>query len=292
MPSDSTVVLNKGGGGDRVASNLVDGIDTLAVAITTPLETSDRGGTGIPVFIQDQTTGLLDLHFVQLITALTLAVDTVVNSNSITVQSGHGLTTGDAGTHIALFDVASATFTSAELVSVAGDVLLLDSPMPRIFAVGAATAGAFLKNMNVDGSITPQVFSITARENISGDIVALAMEFRDTIPMDFDTFGGLPALTNGVVLRVNNGDGTYRNLYNFKSNGDIILMAQMHDFTENNGGGIRGFNAHLVFGGQENHGVVIRLDWTLSEALELVVQDDLTGLTGMDWIGQGSEPQD
>tara|TARA_R110000851_G_scaffold188171_2_gene338154 strand:- start:22373 stop:23248 length:876 start_codon:yes stop_codon:yes gene_type:complete len=287
----STVILNKGGGGDRVASDLVDDVDTLAVAITKPLETSNRGGTGVPVFVQDQTTGPLDLHFVQFITSLILAVDTIVNSNSITVQSGHGLTTGDAGTHIALFDVASSTFTSAELVSVAGDVLLLDSPMPRIFAVGVATAAAFLKNMNVDGSITPQVFSVSARENISGDIVAIAMEFRDTIPMDFDTFGGLPQLTNGVVLRVNNGDGTYRNLFNFKSNGDIILMAVTHDFTQNNGGGVRGFNAHLTFGGQENHGVVIRLDWTRSEALELVVQDDLTGLTSMDWIGQGSEVQ-
>ena len=287
----STIILNKGGGGDRVASDLVDGVDTLAVAITKPIETSARGGTGLPVFIQDQTTGLLDLHFVQLITPLTLAADTVVNSNSITVQAGHGLTTGDAGTHIAIFDVASATFTSTELVSVAGDVFLLDSPMPRIFAVGAATVGAFLKNMNVDGSITPQVFSVTARENISGDIVALVMEFRDTVPMDFDTFGGLPSLTNGVVLRVNNGDGTYRNLYNFKNNGDIILMSLSHDFIQNNGGGVRGFNARVTFGGQENHGVIIRLDWALSEALELVVQDDLTGLTSMDWVGQGSEPQ-
>jgi hypothetical protein len=290
--TDSTVILNKGGGGDRVASDLVDGVDTLSVHISSPVEVSERGGTGIPVFIQDHTTGVLDLPFVKFLQPLTLAVDTVVNSNSITVAAGHGLTNADAGIHIALFNTPTSTFMSTSLISVAGDVLLLDSPVNIVYAVGVGTAGVFQRNMNVDGSITPQIFSVTAREGITGDIAALSMTFRDTVAMDFDTFGGIPELINGVVLRVNNGDGTYRNLYNFKSNGDIIQMAQTHDFTMNNGGGIRGFNAHITFGGPENHGVVIRLNYVLNESIELVVQDDLTGLTVMDWIVQGSETQE
>jgi hypothetical protein len=267
----STIVLNKGGGGDRVASDLVDGVDTLSTA-NSP-----------------STTGVLDLHFVQFMVPLVLAVDTVVNTNTITVESGHGLTTADAGIHIALFNTPTNTFVSMELVTVTGDVILLDSPMNQVYTVGVSTVGAFLNNMNVDGSVTPQVFTVTSRPGLSGNVVAVSIQLRDTIPMDFDTFGGLPVLTNGVVLRINNGDGTYRNLYNFKSNGDVILMAQNHAFTETNGGGVRGFDAHIAFGGHENHDVVVRLIDSLSESMEVVVQDDLTGLTLMDWVIQGSE---
>ena len=267
----STIVLNKGGGGDRVASDLVDGVDTLSTA-NSP-----------------STTGVLDLHFVQLMFPLVLALDTVTNTNTITVESGHGLTTGDAGIHIALFNTPNNTFVSMELVSVLGDVLTLDSPLNQVYTVGVSTAAAFLNNMNVDGSVTPQVFTVTSRPGLSGDVVAISMQLRDTVPMDFDTFGGIPALTNGCVLRINNGDGTYRNLYNFKTNGDVILYAQNHAFTQTNGGGVRGFDAHIAFGGHENHDVIVRLLDPLGESMEVVVQDDLTGLTLMDWIIQGSE---
>jgi len=263
----------------------------IDITPTVPVEHSSKGVQGVPVFIHPHTTGALDLHFVQFIAPLTLAVDTVVNSNSITVAPGHGFTTADAGKHIALFDFPAdpAVFTSTELLTVTGDVFLLDSPMPRIFTVADGTAAIFLNNMNVDGSVTPEVFSVSSRPGLSGDMVALHLEIRDTSPMDFSTFGGLPTLTNGIVVRVNNGDGTYRNLYNFKSNGDIILMSKTYEFVENNGGGIRGFNARVVFGGEDNHGVVVRLDGDLSESLEIVIQDDLTGLTLMDWVAQGAE---
>ena len=263
----------------------------VEVSPPIPEEYSSKGVQGVPVFVHPHTTGVLDLHFVQFIATLTLVADTVVNSNEITVASGHGFTTADAGKHIALFDFVAepSVFSSFELISVAGDVFTLDTPVPRVFAVGEATSAIFLNNMNVDGSITPQVFSVTARPGLNGDMIAINMEMRDTTAMDFSTFGGLPALAKGVVVRVNNGDGTYRNLYNFKSNGDIILMSKTYEFVVNNGGGIRGFNSRVVFGGEDNHGVVVRIDGSLGESLEMVVQDDLTGLTLLDWVAQGSE---
>jgi len=145
--------------------------------------------------------------------------------------------------------------------------------------------------MNVDGSVTPVVFSVLPFSAQSGDMVRMIVEMRDTSPMDFETYGGLPALTNGCVIRVKNGDGTYRNLYNFKSNGDIIEQCFDHDFFLNNGGNVRGFTARLTWGGTSKHGVVIRLDGSLGEALEFIVQDDLSELTRMHWTAQGSEIQ-
>jgi len=115
-------------------------------------------------------------------------------------------------------------------------------------------------------------------------------DMRDNVDMDFTTFGGLLALTNGLVLRVNNGDGTFRHLHNFKDNGNIIEQASDHRFLlPKPGNSIRGFTAIVGWGGASNHDAIIRLDGTLGQGLELIVQDDLTGSTHLHWNVQGRE---
>ena len=54
--------------------------DVVDVNVISPLETTSRGGVGVPVFIQDQTTDPLDLFFLQnKVTGLTLGADTSTN---------------------------------------------------------------------------------------------------------------------------------------------------------------------------------------------------------------------
>jgi hypothetical protein len=260
-----------------------------------PIETSDRGTRGVAVFIQDQTTGVLDVPFLNQLSTPTLALDTVADGTNrdITLTAGHGLTVADIGDIVELADTTNGSFfMQAEITGVAGDVITLDSPINRVYTTAASLVAVSDDDMNVDGSVTPVVFSVLPFSIQKGDMVRIIAEIRDNSPMDFETFGGITALTNGCVVRINNGDGTYRNLYNFKSNGDIIEMAFDHDFFLNNGGNIRGFTSRLTWGGQSKHGVVIRLDGALGEALEFVIQDDLTGLTRMHWTAQGSEVQD
>lgn len=260
-----------------------------------PIETSDRGTRGVAAFVQDQTTGLLDVPFLNLIDdTITLAVNTVVDSNDITLTAGHGLTTGtNAGDVIEIADTTDGSFfLQCEIVIVTGDVITLDCPVNRIYTTAASLLAVSERDMNVDGSVTPVVYSVLPFSLQKGDMVRIIVELRDTVGMDFETFGGIAALTNGVVVRVNNGDGTFRNLYNFKSNGDIIQQAFDHDFATNIGGGTRGFTSRITWGGQSKHGVVVRLDGSLSEALEIVIQDDLTGLTRMHWNAQGHELQE
>ena len=310
--ADTTLHFNAGGGGDKASADLIDNTkhlrvkmqtgdpgtatdvgpsNSLPVQITAPLETAAKGGTGIPVFVQDQTTGVLDVPFLgSLGLTPTLALDTVVNSRTVTLTTGHGATAGK------VLEVASATdgslFMQCSILSVAVDVLTLDCPVPQIFEAATALVSISELEMNVNGSVTPVVFSILPFPIQRGDMVRTIVEMRGTSAMDFETFGSIPALTNGCVIRINNGDGTYRNLYNFKSNGDIIEQCFDHSFQINNGGGTRGFTARLTWGGWSKHGVVVRLDGALGEALEFVVQDDLTGLTSMHWTCQGSEVQD
>jgi hypothetical protein len=260
-----------------------------------PIEVSDRGGVSVPVTLQDQTTGLLDLPFLLGVTTPTLAIDTVVNSRTITLTAGHGLTTAaNAGDTIEIAEpTQGAFFLQCDIITVVGDVVTLDCPVNRVYIATTALVGHSSKEMNIDGSITPVVFSIVPFPAQSGDITRLMFEIRDGSSMDFETFGGIAALINGVVVRVNNGDGTYRNLYNFKSNGDIIEQCFDHEFATNIGGGTRGFAARLSFAGQSKHGVAVRLDGAVGtgEALEIIIQDDLTGLLRFHIVGQGSELQ-
>jgi len=101
--------------------------------------------------------------------------------------------------------------------------------------------------------------------------------------MDDGKFGGGSALTNGIVLRANNGDMT--NIWNVKSNGEIALLAFDAQYADKAPAGLNGFRFRNTYGGQSKHGVVIRLGF--SEKLELLVQDDLTGLDGFTMMAQG-----
>ncbi|HBF47035.1 MAG TPA: hypothetical protein DDW91_11415 [Shewanella frigidimarina] len=96
-----------------------------------------------------------------------------------------------------------------------------------------------------------------------------------------------------MVIRINNGNGNYFNLFNVKSNGDIIEQSVSHNFLIPRTGVTEyGFASRVVWAGQENHGVVIRLDGALNESLEIVIQDNLTaGNIKFQVRGQGSEIQ-
>ena len=252
-------------------------------------ETSDRGGTGLAVFVQDQTTGLLDVPFLQDRGNFTLAIAVTVDTRTFTASPGHNIVIGES---IELADLGTETFMQAIVLNVVGDVITIDTPLNFPYSTDDVGVRSILSLM-VDGSVTPQIFSILPLPDQLGDMVRVQFTLESDSEMDFSTFGGANALTNGCVLRVNHGDGTYTNIFNFKNNGDIIHQTFDHAFLQPKAGNTtKGFVARLTWGGQSKHGVVVRLDGRLNEALEVVIQDDLTaGNTKFVLVGQGSEVQ-
>ena len=255
-----------------------------------PVEQSNRGNYGASVYVQDQTTGVLDLYFLKQINETTLAVEPTIDDHSITLATGHGAVIGNT---VELADSREGSiFMQALVLSVAGDVVTIDTPVNYTYRADRTKVLISTRKMNVNASVaSPQIFSLKPLPNQSGDIVRLICTMTDNVDMDFETFGGLPKLTNGVVIRINSGDGTYRNIANFKSNGDIALYSFDTAYETNKAGGVRGFTARMTWGGQSKHGVVVRVDGSKGESLEAYIQDDLTGLLSMFWIGQGSEIQ-
>lgn len=264
--------------------------DDSVVNVTDLIETSSRGNKAWAVYVQDQTTALLSVPFLIERNTTALAQDTVVNSRTVELSPGHSAVVGQ------IIEVAEeqqeSAFLQSQILAVNVNTITIDQPINRVFSAATAVVVLSSRHMNVNGSVTPQVFSVLPLSNQSGDMTRVVFDIRDDAEMDFTTFGGLPALTNGCVLRVNNGDGTYRNIFNFKSNGDILEQAFDGLFLQpKQGGTIKGFVAKLTWGGQGNHGVAVRLDGSLNESLEVVVQDDLTGLTFFNIIAQGHELQ-
>lgn len=262
----------------------------LPVDIVSPLETSDRGTVGVPIFVQDQTTPVLTIPFLQTRAAVTLASDTVIDSRTITLTGGHSVVTGEV---IEIAETLTTNFMQSEVVSVATNVITLDQPVNRVYTAAGSTVLASSKDLLVDGSVTPEIFTVLPLPNQAGDMVRVILEMRSTSDMDFSTFGGASPLFNGCVLRIKNQDGTFVNLFNFKSNSDFFEQGFDHEFLLPKGGNTtKGFIARVTWGGQSKHGVVIRLDGALSEELQLVIQDDLTsGNTRFHLTAQGHELQ-
>jgi hypothetical protein len=195
--------------------------------------------------------------------------------------------------------MASATienvFVQARITNVAVNDITLDQPLNTDYTT-SDVAIISTGNMLVNASLaSPSLFTILPLPTQEGDIVRAVLDIRGTGEMDFSSFGSDAALTNGCVVRIKQADGNFRNLFNFKSNGDFIRQSFDHAFLQpKQGNTIKGFTSRITWGGQSKHGVVIRLDGNLGEELQVLIQDDLvtaSANTVFNMIAQGHEVQ-
>jgi hypothetical protein len=262
-------------------------------------ETSNRGTTSLGVSIQDQTTDVLTVPFLQARATITLASDAAIDDRTLDLVAGHGTLFGET---IELAEIGTSFFMQTEVIDpaglaapgtpVPGNIIDIDQLVNRTYTTAGALAARSTDEMNIDGSVTPQIFSILPLSSQAGDMVRVIFEMRDTASMDFSTFAGQPSLNRGCMIRVKRPDGTFKNLFNFKDNGDIIEQGFDHNFLlPRQGNTIKGFTSRVTWGGQSKHGVVIRVDGALGEELQMVIQDDLTTLDRFHLIAQGHELQ-
>lgn len=248
--------------------------------IATPedlYERSDRGDVGTKIFIQDQTTPMLDLRFVERIGTFQLASPTAANTRTFTALAGHGISVGNI---IELQN--SFNFCQARVLAVNANSITIDSEIGDVYQTGLSFPVSN-DDLRVDGSVTPRVFTLKPDAGQSGDINAIQFAVQSTTAMDFSTFGSANALAVGCLLRVKRQNGALINLFNFKANGELVIRGISHYFQNKIGGGLHSFVAQVAFNGQQNRGVTVRLDGDLGEELQLVVQDNLS-IIGQDYI--------
>jgi len=270
------------------------------------IETTSRGGKGLAIFVQDQTTDMLDLLFLEeKAVGLALGLDTVIDSRTVTLSTGHGLTSANSAGHIMeLAHIDEGRFYQGEILSITGDVVELSPPMSDVFAVATTSVGTGNPNMSqdaatnaaIDGSVTPVIFTIKPLPGQSGDITRIVMATTSSNESDLTTFGGAPKLTIGVTLRIKRTDGTFKNLYTYRENFDLA----MHGFdtgvyNPKGGNATYGFAVRISFNGQDKHGVTVRLDGSFDEELQIVISELMdntaSGNLTVKFLAEGSELQ-
>jgi hypothetical protein len=250
-----------------------------------PLESNG----GIPVNVQDQSTPAIIQKFNRVTNSTTLASPAVKYVKTISVIDATGIS---AGSHIILFDPVSIRFSSFTALIVVSTTITLDTPIDFDYPAGTFVDIA-ITNMAVNGAITPQIFGLRGTGvppgvELTFDVTRLIFKCFTLTAPDFGEFGDLTKLTNGLVLRKRDG-GTY-NIFNVKDNGEIAGIMFDFNFISAIGSGQDGFISRLTFGGQSKLGVVQRL--SIGEDLELIIQDDLSGLTLLEITAEGHITQD
>lgn len=245
-----------------------------------------HGKVNADVQLQDQTTPTLITKFNKVTNSTTLAEIPIVGQRDIVVTSATGIS---IGSYIIIFDPLCERFSFYYATAVDGVTITLDSPIDFACSVGSYVDIA-ITNLNVNGSITPQVFGLRGLGTPSGadvtvDITRLIFHGLTTSAVDLSKFANITALINGIVLRKR--DGSIYNIFNVKSNGELAGI--MYDFTvttaTNPSQGVDGFTGRMTFSGQEKMGVAIRLP--VGDDLEIIIQDDLTGITLFEIIAEG-----
>jgi len=240
--------------------------------------------SNVDVKIQDQTTQTIMLPLVRDDAMSTTTVDTIIDDYNVSLTSVVGFVIGQ---HFRIINSDADRFYFGSILDIQGLIVTVDTPFDFEYLSGSEATGSTI-NMNVNGSVTPVVYTLrTGSPSIpsSVDITRIIITCIADTRVDLNLFGDLPILTRGLVLRKVNGDNF--NILNVKSNAEIANLAydfQIYDAATPSQG-IDGFVSRLTFAGSSKVGVVIRINQ--GDNLEILIQDNLTGLLSLSVIAEG-----
>lgn len=235
----------------------------------------------VDVFVQDQDSDPVIGKFNQPQAFTTVATQTAIDSRTVIVSDATDFT---IGRYVIIYSPDDSRFYTGYITGATGTTLTVDTPLDFAFPVGSVAISS-VTNMNVDGSTTAEIFGLRnpAEQlpfDVQFDVTRIIFHCLTEDPVTLATFGDLAELTNGLVLRKRFSDGSYKNIFNIKSNGELAgITIDWIPYAETNPvQGQNGFTARLTFNGQDKLGVVVRL--RSGDDLELVVQDDLNTAQG------------
>lgn len=168
--------------------------------------------------------------------------------------------------------------TSATL-EVTGGAANTDLDFPTDEVTGSTATGAV--NLAVDGSSNSQVFEVPLHASRVFLVTRLIYSIRDA-GMALNKFGGITALTNGVIVKVENSDEPLHEWFTFKTNSELLARAR--------DGGQMVVDAYT-------DDDLIHADFSLEpgiplrpgsvDKIQFSVRDDLSSLTNFDILVEG-----
>lgn len=213
-------------------------------------------------------------------TSTTLSVATTGDGTeyTITVASATGFNAGD---YIHL----DGELTHPKIISIAGNVFTLDRRIDNAHSIGESVIQSVLDMSTTAGTMaSPVIYYAAPSTGEVWHLTRMLFSMTHAGAGDLGLFGGLTALTNGVLVRIK-VNGAYTTFTNWKTNADI--KSDMYDVefdARSGGGGVYGTSGRGTF---KNAGAVVRLDGDLGDQIEIVVQDDITTLNSFTLKYQG-----
>ena len=267
----------------------VDGIAYGSIEAFTDLMEKKTGKQTIDVVIQDSTAPLMIVQASKLVIETTTTSATAIDDYIINVTSATSFVVGQ---YLTIYNVAADRVFFSNILSINALAITLDTPLDFIFPIGSFVSVGNT-NMNVDGSVTPQIFGVRnptgADIPLSFDITRLMFKCLTSGSVDLSEFGDIVGgLLRGIVIR--RIDGDTRNIFNAKTNGDLKNIMYDFDIQVATNQQQDGFTGRLTFGGQNKMGAVIRIG--ADEDLKIVIQDDLTSLSSFIIMAEGSQVVD
>ena len=228
----------------------------------------------------DKTIG----EFFYNITATISTLSVVANEQDkvITVVDSTGFLVSD---HIDLLNGIVQESTHPQIIGISGNILSLDRPLDSSFIIGDSVT-RLVSNMNVDGSIVPVSFKLSPHLGENWHILRFLISMTHASAADDSRFGNLNALTNGVLLRKYDGVADkYITYTNWKTNSDMAL--DMFDVVYGAKAGGGAFSTRGRYSVKVATEAVPKINQTSGDFLEILIQDNLTGLDTMAIKAQG-----
>ena len=201
---------------------------------------------------------------------------------SFTLTSSVGFATGDS---LLITEGGNSEIHLPKITDLTGAVVTLDGPIDLDYTTAATIALAKVEMRATIGSLaSPISYIVRPHTGVIWHLTRLNFAMVHNSAGDDSLFGNIAALENGVVIRkVSNG--IFTTLTNWKNNQDI--KEDMFDvtYTDKAGPGLFGTAGRWSF--KQRTQTVVRLDGTLNDELEILVQDDLQGLTSFHINMQG-----
>lgn len=272
-------VLINDGWKDKAKVRLIDNNDT-----TYSLSTRVTGTLGEKINSFDSALNVHDPHGHHTVvheqfhqhttTTTTFATNATAGDTSITLANATGFAVGN---YLHLEDGVIEN-NHPQITALVGTLATLDRPLDNNYSIGD-TITKTLQSMNVVGTLaSPQSFKVNPPANEVWHLEHIAMEMTHATAGDNGLLGNLPALSNGVVMRVYDGaTGKFRTISNWKTNSGIVLDGYTVSYAaRSGGGGAYGTNANGNI--YDNSGAVIRINGATGDYIEILVQNDLSSL--------------
>ena len=229
----------------------------------------------MPTLWQDPKEPTIIIHASKAHKFTTSTADLSMNDKVVNVTDASTCIAGDS---LKVITPSAGRFYAGHIVSVSTNDITVDSPFDFAHPSGASVVCA-KENMAVDGSSTPQIFSLRAADPngkvpITVHVTRVILTGICTSATSLDKFGNITALTHGLMFRRRN-NGTSFNIFNIKNGSDLEGLGYDYRATiatqpQDN---VDGFIARITFAGPSKMGTVLEVG--PNQDLEWWVQDNL-----------------